>query len=246
MSVAPENLKAVRRYIAEKAGVPISNMGIRSARSARGYHAGKSQIFGPSGRGNKDYSVKHPRDKAGLSEASSAIDIKLPYKGVDSPLRRLTAHLVAGAKSGDFPSITEVIGPDSTGKANYWSTATGWLPKPQWAPASHEWHIHLGFFRDTEFEDKVVIFQPFFEGAPPPEPDPDPETTTDPLPPTIEDLEAVILDLQKQLDAEKIVSAGLAKSYVDAGLLLSEVVAYVDAVSDLPTATLKEKLEDYR
>jgi hypothetical protein len=248
MSFAPENLKAVRRYIVEKTGVPFENISIRSAKSNRGYHAGKDQIYGPYGQGDNDYSVRQTRDKAGLTNASSAIDIKLPYRGVDSPLRRLTAYLLTVAKAGGFGrSITEIIGPDATGAANYWSKATGWLPRPRLAPASHEWHIHLGFFRDTEFIDKVAIFKPFFEApAPVTAADPDPETTTDPIPPTVEELEIVILDLQKQLDAEKVVSAGLAKVHLDDSAVLSEVVAYVDAVGTLPTATLKQKLEVYR
>ena len=185
MSFAPPSLIEVRRYIAEKAGVPRSNMSIRSARSARGYHAGESQIFGPNGQGWKDYSVKNPRNKAGLSEASSAIDIKLPVK----QLKALVVYLLAGAKDGSL-DVFEIIGPDSTGKANYWSIATDWLPKPKWAPKSHEWHIHLGLPRDTEFADRVAIFRPFFEAAAP-EPEPDPEVQPDPAP-TLTDVEALL------------------------------------------------------
>lgn len=198
MSLAPPSLIDVRRYLVAKTGKPTANFSIRAAKSSRGYHAGRAEIFGPNGQGNKDYSVKQPRDKAGLSEASSAIDIKLPIP----QLKALVAYLLAGAKAGTL-DIFELIGPDSTGKANYWSKATGWLPKPKWAPASHEWHIHMAFPRDTEFTDRVAIFRPFFEAQPAPTPDPDPDT--DPAP-TLTDVETLLAendDLKAKIEAAK-------------------------------------------
>lgn len=161
MSIAPDSLKECRRYLVEQTAKPPENFSIRSARSARGYHAGKSQIFGPNGRGWRDYSVRHPRDKAGLSEASSAIDIKLPVR----QLKALVQYLVAGARDGSL-DIFEIIGPDTDGKANYWSIFTGWMPRPRLASADHEWHIHLAYPRDTEFADRVYVFHGYYEPLP--------------------------------------------------------------------------------
>lgn len=189
MSVAPQSLIEVRRYIAEKAGLPRSNMSIRAARSSHGFHAGKSEIFGPNGDGKKDYSVKDARNMLGLSEASSAIDIKLPQK----TLRALTAFLVEAGKNGT--AIFEVIGPDANGAATYYSVRTDWQPNHKLAPKSHEWHIHLGLYRDTEFTDRVAIFRPFFEAAPVPEPEPDPDVQPDPAP-SLTDLEQALADLE--------------------------------------------------
>ena len=155
MSFAPDSLKAVRRYIVDKTGVPTENISIRSARSNRGYHAGKGQIYGPDGQGDKDYSVRRKRDKRGLTNASSAADIKLPL----SQLIKFVAYLVgeARAKRAD---LQEIIGPDLNGHATRWA-------KPFWTPKggqdkSHEWHVHLGYPRDTEFSDRVAMLEAFF------------------------------------------------------------------------------------
>lgn len=183
MSMIPESLREAKRYLVEKTGRPGANFSIRAARSARGFHAGKAEIFGPDGKGNRDYSVRDPRNKAGLTNASSALDIKIP-KG---QLKALTAHLVANP--GDL--LFEVIGPDSTGAANYWSVKTGWQPRPNLAPPSHSWHAHVGFWRDTEFADRTAPFRSFYEPNPPaPEPEPDPDTEPD-AGPTLSDVEAL-------------------------------------------------------
>ena len=189
MSTRPQSLIDVSKYVQAKAGVPASNMSIRAARSARGFHAGKAEIFGPNGHGNRDYSVRDPRNLAGLTDASSAIDVKIPIP----QLKALTAHLVEEGKAGSL--LFEVIGPDATGKANYWSVKTGWLPRPNLAPASHSWHAHLGFWRDTEFADRVAPFRSFFEGpaAPAPVPEPDPDTTPD-ASPTLTDIEEALAE----------------------------------------------------
>lgn len=184
MSTAPQSSKDVRHYIAEKAGVPGANISIRSARSNRGYHAGKDQIFGPGGKGNKDYSVKDPRDKAGLTNASAAIDVKIPRKA----LKALTANFVERAQAGQLANkVAEIIGPSADGKATYWSESGGWKPvlgwwvwkkgKRVWEPVdpSHEWHMHLGLRRNTEFDDRVALFRPFFEPVATPAPVIEPE-----------------------------------------------------------------------
>lgn len=185
MSYRPQSLVDAARYLGEKMAIPQLNFSIRAAKSARGFHAGKAEIF-KSGEGNRDYSVKDPRNKAGLSEASSALDIRWP--GHLKRLRALTAHLVEQGKAGNL--LFEVIGPDSTGKANYWSAKTGWLPKPALAPASHSWHIHLGFWRDTETSDRIAVFRGFFEAAIPVPVEPEePDTETPDPDPLIEELE---------------------------------------------------------
>lgn len=166
MSTTPDSLAAVRQFVSDAAGVPRANISIRAARSSRGFHAGRSDIYGAFGQGDKDYSVKAPRNKAGLTNASSAVDVKVPYKGAGSMLRQLTASLVAQAASGqDGGMIFEVIGPDpATGKANYWGVLSNWQARPAWADASHEWHVHVSFYRDTEYADRAAVYRRFFEG----------------------------------------------------------------------------------
>lgn len=205
MSLRPQSLIDVSKYIQEKAGVPASNMSIRAARSARGFHAGKSEIYGPNGQGDKDYSVKNPRNKAGLSEYSSAIDIKI----AKPQLKALVAHLVAEGAAGNL--LFEVIGPDSSGKANYWGHITGWQPNPHLAPASHAWHAHLGFWRDTENADRLAPFRSFYESPVVPAPDPAPPADPDVDPdagPSIADIEA--LEAENARLAEVIARVRLA------------------------------------
>lgn len=185
MSEIPQSLKEVKAYVVVHAGVPGSNMSIRAARSSRGFHAGRKEIFGPDGKGKKDYSVRDARNLKGLTEASSAIDIKLAQK----QLRALTAHLVANPGTLLF----EVIGPDAKGEATYYSVKTGWKPNHKLAPKSHEWHVHIGYWRDTEFEDRVVPFRSFYEpvGQPAPAPEPEPDPDQDPAP-NISDIEQLM------------------------------------------------------
>lgn len=164
MSTRPQSLIDVGQLV--KSNFPTAAISIRAARSARGFHAGRAEIFGPAGQGARDYSVKAARNSAGLTDASSAIDIsRISYKGADSPLRQLTASLVAQSAAGqDGAQLFEVIGPDATGAANYWGVLTGWQPRPAWADGSHRWHVHVSYYRDTEFSDRTAPFRRFFEG----------------------------------------------------------------------------------
>lgn len=203
MSVRPASLVDAAKYLAAKMAIKPKNFGIRNGKSDRGFHAGKSDIYGPDGQGDKDYSVKHPRNAAGLSEASAGLDIRW---GKRKQLRALTAYLVEQGKSGNL--LFEVIGPDENGKACYWGVLTNWQPKPKWASADHSWHIHLGFFRDTEHADRVALFYGFFELAEPevPAPQPVPEPDPDPAPdtgdePDLADFLAALKDLIEQYEA---------------------------------------------
>lgn len=190
MSTIPQSLSDLKRYLIEKTGAEGKNFGIRGAVGARrqwGYHLGRSDIYGSGGYGDKDYSNRRRRDRAGLSEASSGFDIRLPAK----ELKRLTAYLVDEARAGRA-DLMEILGPDSLGAAKRWARPD-WKPLP--ASADHRWHIHLSFPRDTETGDRVAMFEglygsrtpvepepedPFPEPGPPPEP-PEPEPTAEEL-----------------------------------------------------------------
>lgn len=163
MSVAPAPLKELRRYLLAITGnTERGNFGIASGVSAKrnqGYHLGKSDIFGEGGLGWKDYSIQRPRDKAGLTDAAAAIDIKLPI----SELKKLAAFLVAEAKAGRAPDLVQVIGPGSDGRAYEWNKGSWGSPIRRAVGDGHEWHIHLSFHRDSENRDKVILFRLFFE-----------------------------------------------------------------------------------
>lgn len=163
VSKAPQTLIDLRVFLAEQLGIEKRNFGITGRVTPRrpwGYHLGRADIYSDAGMKDRDYSVKYPRDRAGLTNASAGFDIRLPR----ARLQALTAYLVdlaaRGATNPDGPSLlVEVIGPDSQGAAKRWAVATKW--KPVKARADHEWHAHLSFFRDTEFVDKRPMFFAF-------------------------------------------------------------------------------------
>lgn len=175
MSTAPQTLVDLRIDLAARAGVDKRNFGITGRATTRrpwGFHLGEKDITGgpPAVGMAKDYSVQHRRNKRGLTNASAGFDIRLPV----GRLKKLAAHLVDLAKTGkDGGMLFEVIGPDSTGAAKRWAIDTKWQPRP--ARADHEWHIHISFFRDTEFKDKRPLFDGFFGTATPIPVDPTPE-----------------------------------------------------------------------
>jgi hypothetical protein len=173
VSTAPSTLIDLRRFLAEQFEVDRKNFGITGRVTARrpwGFHLGKSDIYSDAGMGDRDYSVRNKRNKAGLTNASAGFDIKVPV----GKLKKLTAYLVEKARSdttnpGGPSLLFEVIGPDANGAAKRWAVPNGWQPEA--ARADHEWHDHLSFWRDTEFIDKRPLFYDFFgvQPSPPPE-----------------------------------------------------------------------------
>lgn len=214
MSMAPQSLKEVKRYLVSKTGKAGANFGIRGfvgKKRVWGYHLGKSDIFGPGGYGWRDYSVKRKRDRAGLTEASSAMDIRLNIP----TLKDLVVYLRAEAAAGRA-DLMEILGPDANGQAKRYA-------KPAWNKAlraddSHKWHVHVSFPRDTEFDDRVAMFEGFFgprdvvapdvpdepaEGETPPV-DPDlPEATPPPaegeMPDPVEEIKTELSEIASSL-----------------------------------------------
>jgi hypothetical protein len=209
MSKAPQTLIDLRVMLADLFGVPKDRFGIRGVVTPRrpwGYHLGKSDIYGPGGKGDADYSIRYRRDQRGLSDYSAGFDANVAPKDE----RDLVAYLVQNHGWRD-PStgktlLVEVIGPDKAGLAKRWARDTGW--KPTKARGDHSWHIHLSFYRDTESIDKRPLFFGFFgiESYPEmEEPDPiDPENPTDPPveppPDPLQDLREENEDLKARLD----------------------------------------------
>lgn len=198
MSTRPQSLIDVSKYLQEKTGLKAKWFSIRAARSSGGFHAGSDEIFGPNGKGNRDKSMKGPRNKAGLSKASSAIDIHAPNQ-----LKALTAHLVAN--HGDL--IYEVIGKDADGKPCYWGVPSNWQPKYGWTQDKGD-HIHCAFFRDTEFSDRLAPFRSFYEVPVPPAPEPEPVEEEQPNSADVEALEAENAELKERIAAIAVLANG--------------------------------------
>ena len=203
-------------YDADKA--QFSVRGAISPRRPWGFHLAKSDIYGPEGMGDKDYSVEHARNKAAVSEYSAGFDINV---GMGKE-KALVKYLVENRRRLTDPAtgrtlLFEIIGPHwDTGKATIWSRRHNWVPRE--ARADHEWHIHLSFWRDMEAVDKRPAFfehfgiseYPEMPDTPPP-PDPEPEPAPPPEP-TKEELLAQIAALEAEADtlADRIEAAKAA------------------------------------
>jgi hypothetical protein len=163
-TVSPNGLKAARLLLLEHLdGLTSTEVGIvgDTAHAAGGdsYHLGKSQIRARAGRDR--YSVdESPRDKAGLTDAASALDVgQFSHRagGRTHTLQTFSAWLVAQCKAGaaDTRDIREVIySPDG-------STVRRWdrLGRRSTGDSSHTFHTHISYFRDSESRDKTALFR---------------------------------------------------------------------------------------
>lgn len=168
MSYAPASLKNLGSYWTAQGGVNLGIVG--NAAHTKGYHLGKDRIYDGSGPGigARDYSVQTARDKAGLTDAASAIDLGR----LDGSLTKLWAFsrwFAGRCYAGDpaYRDVREVI---------FWSTARqrviGWsaLAPGQWindyGDLSHKTHTHISYYRDSQSRDKRPGFAAYFESPP--------------------------------------------------------------------------------
>jgi hypothetical protein len=163
VTYAPKTIAALGSLWARHGG---SNLGITgNAAHTYGYHIGRDRIYRAGGRGDADYSVQHPRDKAGLTNAAAALDLGHADK---AELRKFSKWLVARclAKAPGTEDVREVIySPDgktvrryeaSVGKTYLGGNGTGQ------GDDTHLWHTHISFYRDSEARSKTGIFAPYW------------------------------------------------------------------------------------
>jgi len=166
MSYAPAPLTDLARYWVRQGGINSGIVG-DAAHISLGvsYHLGKDHLLSTA------YSIKTARDKAGLTNAASALDLGHSKKTV---LRSFSKWLVAqGQKNAPGTRyIREIIySPDGV-KVLRWDRERGASSAPRIGEAddTHLWHTHISFYRDSENLSKVDLFKPYFEPvvAPPP------------------------------------------------------------------------------
>ncbi len=153
MSYPPQTLLDLRDYLRAETGLSLNELGIvGDANHTYGYHLGEDRLP------KDDYSARQKRDIAGLTDAASASDI-----GMFDRLVALTDYLVSEGRAGRANDIREIIGPATNGRAYRYDSLSGWNPqlRPQGDP--HEWHCHVSWFRDSEFREKVSLFERFFD-----------------------------------------------------------------------------------
>lgn len=165
MTFAPPTLLAARDYLKDQdPDLDNAEVGIVGGPGhvAQGtsYHLGKDQLI----LSKNPYSARTARDRAGLSNAASALDID---DDLDE-LRELSDWLVTECRAGapDTLDIREIIfSPDGV-HVFRWDRERGQtsLPVPD-NDLSHRSHTHVSYYRDSEFRDKAGLYKRFFEGG---------------------------------------------------------------------------------
>lgn len=154
MSYAPQSLLDARAYLQPRTGLPWVALGIVGDAVHRGgYHCGRDRLV------PDDYSNRTARDRAGLTDAAAALDV-----GWFARLVELTTHLVGEARAGRLLDVRELIGPWSDRRAYRWDHQAGWSPVRRAEGDSHETHLHISYYRDSERREKITPFRVFFEG----------------------------------------------------------------------------------
>jgi hypothetical protein len=147
VTVAPPTLAAARSLLlANLPGLDPVSVGIVGDAAHRGgYHCGRDRVDAD------DYSVRESsRDRLGLTEAASALDIgqwSARVGGKSHDLRSMSVWLVAQCKANtpDSRDIREIIySPDGV-------TVRRWdrLGKRSSGDSSHRWHTHISYHRDA-------------------------------------------------------------------------------------------------
>lgn len=163
MTYAPKSVATVATVMTQHGYINDGIVG--DSAHSYGYHCGKDRIYGPTGRGDNDYSVQHTRDKAGLSNAAMALDLGHADK---AELRRFTGWLFDQCKAGkpDTSDIREVISSLDGHQVLGWSDLKPDTLIPNYGDSSHLWHMHISWWRDAENHDLSGLFKRYwFEKA---------------------------------------------------------------------------------
>lgn len=162
MSYAPPTLRDLGAYLTAHG---VENLGIvGDTAHTYGYHLGRDRIYGPNGRGDADYSVQLARDKAGLTDAASAIDLGDAATSLRALTRWLWDQCLAGAP--DTADIREVIGSADGVTVYGWSSKSPGQLILNYGDSSHLWHTHVAWLRDSEVRDKRPLFGRYFDTPP--------------------------------------------------------------------------------
>ena len=166
MTFAPPTLVSLGKYLVNQGAVNLGIVG-DTAHQATGtsYHLGKDQLTADA------YSRKLARDRAGLTNAASAIDIG-KVGGTLPNLQALSSWLSSQCqrRAIDTLDIREVIySPDGI-KGFRWDEPTGKVYESKFVDGkwtqgdlSHRQHTHISWYRDSEFRDKTALFRRYWE-----------------------------------------------------------------------------------
>jgi len=160
----PATLQALGRYWTGQGGVNLGVVGdVDHQNKGTSYHLGADKLAPTA------YSARTARDRAGLTNAASAIDLG-KLEGTLANLRAFSTWLVGQARAnapGTYDMREIIYTPD--GKVVLrWDRERGHAsaPRPGEADASHLTHSHISWYRDAERRDHTTAFRPYFEEAP--------------------------------------------------------------------------------
>jgi len=165
MTFAPATLKALGAFWVAQGGINSGIVGdTQHIATGTSYHLGKSQLSAGA------YSIRTARDKAGLTEAASAIDLGKLHKPY-GPLREFSVWLVGQCRvnAPGTRDIREVIYTADGVTVLGWSRENGYASKPiaGYGDSTHLWHTHVSYYRDSEFRDKTAVFKTYPPFRPP-------------------------------------------------------------------------------
>lgn len=163
MTFNPSTLVALGSYWTAQGGRNLGVVG-DTGHVAKGvsYHLGADQLAAGA------YSRQTARDKAGLSNAASAIDLGR-LDGSLVALRDFSKWLVARARMNatGTSDMREVIYSPDGKVVMRWDRERGYAsaPKPGEADDTHLTHTHISWYRDAEKRDHTTAFRPYFDAA---------------------------------------------------------------------------------
>ncbi|MEV4767809.1 hypothetical protein [Micromonospora humida] len=147
MTTAPSNLMAVRRLLLDNLkGLDPAAVGIVGDPAHRGgYHCGSDRVV------SNDYSVvESPRDRTGLTEHASGLDVggfAVTVGGKRHTLASFSVWLTDQCRAGtaDTHDIREVIYSPDGKVVRRWDR----LGRRSTGDDSHLWHTHISYHRDA-------------------------------------------------------------------------------------------------
>ena len=161
MTYAPDTLRDLGAYWTAHGGVNLGVVG-DAGHVGRGvsYHLGADQLTATA------YSRVLTRDKQGLTNAASAIDLG-KLNGSLTELRKFSVNLVAIARANapGTSDMREIIYSPDGATVLRWDRERGYssAPKAGEADTSHLTHTHISWYRDAEARDHRTAFLPYFE-----------------------------------------------------------------------------------
>jgi len=164
VTYAPATLQTLAKLWVSQGGVHLGVVG-DTAHAAKGYsyHLGKDALAPTA------YSIQTARDKAGLTNAASAIDLGR-LDGTLMNLRKFSVWLViqAHANKPGTSDIREIIYSPDGKSVLRWDRERGSASAPRTgeADSSHLTHTHISWYRDSERRDHTTAFRAFFAPLP--------------------------------------------------------------------------------